>query len=363
MSEPLRLIQVGAGGMGRAWLATIAANPDVELVGLVDLDLDVARRAADECGFPGLPVARSFEELAQTSEVQAVVNVTVPRAHHPVSTAALLSGLPVLTEKPLAESVSEGLSMAAAAEVSGRLLMVSQSRHYWRQLTAFRQQVAQLGEVGAVSCEFFKGPHFGGFREEMAHPLLVDMAIHQFDLVRGLIPSDPVSVFCDSSNPSWSWFAGDAAATAVFEFASGARFTFTGSWCSPGLETSWNGSWRVSAADGSARWDGDNPPVAETARGEGIPAVQPDEREQIAGSLAEFVSVLRTGGTPWGEVHSNVLSLAMVEAAIRSVETGRRVSIAEVLEDAYAEALRVETRDDVRAALQAWPSVHEVIGG
>ena len=48
MSEPLRLIQVGAGGMGRAWLRTIAANPSVQLVGLVDLDVEVARAAADE---------------------------------------------------------------------------------------------------------------------------------------------------------------------------------------------------------------------------------------------------------------------------------------------------------------------------
>ena len=54
MSEPLRLVQVGAGGMGRAWLRNLAANPDVRLVGLVDLDADAARRAADEEGFPGL---------------------------------------------------------------------------------------------------------------------------------------------------------------------------------------------------------------------------------------------------------------------------------------------------------------------
>jgi predicted dehydrogenase len=131
--EPLRLVQVGAGGMGRAWLRNLAANPDVRLVGLVDLDADAARRAADEEGFPGLAVATSVERLTSRDEAQALVNVTVPVAHHPVSTAALLGGLPVLSEKPLAESVSEGLSMVAASEVGGRLLMVSQSRRYWRR--------------------------------------------------------------------------------------------------------------------------------------------------------------------------------------------------------------------------------------
>ena len=149
---------------------------------------------------------------------------------------------------------------------------------------------------------------------------------------------------------------------AVFEFEGGARFSFTGSWCSPGRETSWNGEWRVSADNGTAQWDGDHAPVAERDDGQPVPAEVLDEPEQIAGSLAEFVSVLRTGDTPSGEVHSNVLSLAMVEAAIRSAETGARVRIADVLDDAYAAAVREETRDDVRDVLEGWPSVHEVVG-
>lgn len=362
MSEPLRLVQVGAGGMGRAWLRTLAANPDVRLVGLVDLDADAARRAADEEGFPGLAVATSVDALPTRGEAEALVNVTVPVAHHAVSTAALLGGLPVLSEKPLAESVSEGLSMVAASEVGGQLLMVSQSRRYWRNLSAYRRQIAELGEVGAVSCEFFKAPHFGGFREDMDHPLLVDMAIHQFDLARDLIGAEPVSVFCDGFNPAWSWFGGDAAANAVFAFEGGARFSFTGSWCSPGLETSWNGRWRVSASGGTALWDGDDEPVAEREDGSALAAVVHDEPEQIAGSLAEFVAVLRSGDVPSGEVHANVLSLAMVEAATTSATSGRRVTIAEVLDAAYAAAVEAEQDEAVRARLLSWPSVHEVVG-
>ena len=82
-------MQVGAGGMGRAWLATIAANPDVLLVGLVDLSTETASAAAAEHGFASVPIGRSVADLlAAGVEVDAVVNVTVPRAHHPVNTAA-----------------------------------------------------------------------------------------------------------------------------------------------------------------------------------------------------------------------------------------------------------------------------------
>ena len=54
---PLRVVQVGAGGMGRAWLATVAGNPDVQLVGLVDLSTETASAAAGEHGFAAVPIA------------------------------------------------------------------------------------------------------------------------------------------------------------------------------------------------------------------------------------------------------------------------------------------------------------------
>ncbi len=362
-AEPIRIIQVGAGAMGRAWLQVIADSDQAELVGLVDLNIDAARQSADATGFSRVAVASSLEEMFGQVDAQAVLNVTIPAAHAAVSTTALRHGLPVLCEKPLAESVSTGLSMIAAAELSGQLLMVSQSRRYWRNLSAFRQQISQLGPVGTVDCAFFKAPHFGGFREEMPFPLLIDMAIHQFDLARDLIGAEPVAVYCDSYNPSWSWYAGDAATQVQFEFADGSRFSFSGSWCSPGLETSWNGEWRVSGQGGSAIWDGDNMPTAADADGQPIAATAGDEPEQIAGSLAEFLGVLGTGTVPSGEAHGNVLSLAMVEAAIRSAGEGRRVLIAEVLDQAYAEAVRTETDPDIKAVLVSWSSVHDVVGG
>ncbi len=157
-AEPIRIIQVGAGLMGRTWLQIIGASDQTELVGLVDLNTDAARQAADASGFPGVPVAASLETLFDQVDAQAVVNVTVPVAHAVVSNTALLHGLPVLCEKPLAETVSQGLSMIAAAELSGQLLMVSQSRRYWRNLSAFRQQIAQLGPIGDRRLRVLQGP-------------------------------------------------------------------------------------------------------------------------------------------------------------------------------------------------------------
>ncbi|MBC7632445.1 Gfo/Idh/MocA family oxidoreductase [Aeromicrobium sp.] len=365
-STPVRVIQVGAGGMGKVWLELLVAAADVDLVGLVDLDVDLARRALTELGIDGVIVGTSVTDVAAQVDAQAVVNVTVPVAHHPVTTEALFLGLPVLSEKPIAPTVAQALSLAAAAETTGRLLMTSQSRRYYRSLQEFRQQVRSIGQVGILTTEFFVAPRFGGFRDEMPYPLLVDMAIHPFDVARYLLGANPVSVYCESFSPPWSWYAGDAATTAIFEFADGTRYTFTGSWCSGGLETSWNGSWRASGSDGTATWNGEDSPLAagfaENATTPAIVGTDAAGPEVIAGALAEFVAALRTGESPSGEVHSNVFSLAMVEAAVRSAETGARVAIAEVLESALVSAIVHERRADVRSCLESWGSAAGHLG-
>lgn len=356
---PLRVVVVGAGGMGRAWLRTVQESPLVELAGIVDLDLDAARAGAAAIGLPDLPVGTGTAQLASDVGAHAVINVTVPVAHHPVTSEALAAGLPVLGEKPVASTVVQGLSLAAASELTGQLFMVSQSRRYNRHLFEAKRLSASLGSVGIVSAEFFKAPHFGGFRDAMDHPLLLDMAIHQFDMARFLLDADPVSVFCEEYNPSWSWYRGDAGATAIFEMTGGERFVFTGSWCSPGQETSWNAAWRISGEHGTVLWDGDSEPVSSLLFPSGTGSEDPGE--EIAGSLRDFVTALRRGNTPMGQVHQNIMSLAMVEAAMLSASTGTRVSVDAFLEESYSEAVLTERDPDVLEVLKSWTSVRSAL--
>ena len=198
----------------------------------------------------------------------------------------------------------------------------------------------------------------------MAYPLLIDMAIHQFDLSRDLIGADPVAVYCESFNPAWSWYAGDAAAQVVFEFASRRPVRLPGSWCSPGLETSWNGSWRVSGAGGTRplgrrqRAGGREPGRAAGWR----PTSRPGP-EQIAGSLAEFVAA-RPHRCRFRPARRTATCSAWPWSRRRSgpPRTYAGSSIAEILADAYADALAAEEDADVRTVLAGWASVHDAVG-
>lgn len=359
--EPTRLILVGAGGMGRTWITAILKESRAELAGVVDLDQDTARQALAEVGRQDVPIGVDAVEMAGRTGAAAVVNVTVPRAHHPVTTAALFAGLPVLSEKPVADTLPRALSLAAASEATGRLCMVSQSRRYNDDLFTFKAQGRRLGTAGILTTEFFKAPRFGGFRDKMLHPLLLDMAIHPFDTARFLLDSEPESVYCEEFNPPWSWYTDGAAASAIFTMASGARFVYTGSWCSPEQETSWNGRWRLSAEHGTVIWDGDAAPTAVgSGQGEAPAADEACSRapgESVAGALVEFLEALQGEGRPMGEVHQNIMSLAMVEAAVESAARGGRVRLDEVLQAAHRTALSEETRKEVREQLAQWSSV------
>lgn len=333
----LRALLVGAGGMGQAWAKNLGQYDQVQLVGWADIRPDAAAEAAEQLRIAGVSTGTDLARMLAELRPDFLVDVTVPEAHHDVTLLALGAGVPVLGEKPMASSLAQARAMVATSERAGKLYMVSQSRRYDARLHALRQLIGErVGALGILNSDFYIGAHFGGFRDQIASPLLLDMAIHTLDAARFLSGTDPVAVYCDEFNPPWSWYQGAASATAIFEMSGGLRYTYCGSWCSEGRHTSWEAEWRAVGPYGTATWDGHAAPVAEIVSAPGdflsatethAGAVDPSFASGIAGSLRDFVRALRTGATPMGECHDNIKSLAMVFGAIESAATGRRVPI------------------------------------
>jgi len=328
---------VGAGGMGRAWGRNLAAHEDVDVAGWVDIRADAAAQAADELKFSGIHTGDDLGKAIADVKPDFVVDITIPEAHHDVTLTSLAAGIPVIGEKPMAASMEQARAMVAASEKSGVLYMVSQSRRYDARIHAYRNLIAEnVGELGILNSDFYIGAHFGGFRDEMASVLLLDMAIHTLDAARYVSGADPVSVYCEEFNPSWSWYKGAASATALFEMTGGLRYTYRGSWCAEGKDTSWEAEWRAVGPKGTVLWDGTGAPVAGIVTGtegfsrsaETVIAEVPDGVPGgIAGSLRDFLNALKTGATPMGECHDNIKSLAMVFAAIESASDGKRIKV------------------------------------
>lgn len=332
-----RALIVGAGGFSREWAKLLTAHPDVEVSGWVSRTQSRLDEAAAAFELGDIVTGTDLAAALRRACPDFVVDVTPPEAHRDVTLTALSAGVPVLGEKPMAASMDHARAMVAASERSGKLYMVSQSRRYDRNLRALRRLASEhLGELGILNSDFYIGAHFGGFRDEMPSPLLLDMAIHTFDAARYLCQADPVAVYCDEFNPAWSWYKGNAAATAIFEMSNGVRYTYRGSWCSDGAHTSWESAWRIVGRGGSAVWDGRAAPEAAVVRAPGSFHAQtekvaanpdPGAAQGIRGALEDFLRALDSGETPMGECHDNIKSLAMVFAALESAKRRTRVAV------------------------------------
>ena len=342
--KKVRVVMVGCGGMASAWMTVALKLRDVEMVGLVDIRRPAAEALADRYGLPRDIIHATLSDALRKAKPDAVFDVTVPAAHDKVTNAALRAGCHVMGEKPMSDSLAKARRMVAEADKAKRLYAVIQNRRYEPNIQRTRKIIAagKIGIVEEVHSDFYIGAHFGGFRDEMDDPLIVDMAIHTFDAARYISAADPVSVYCHSFNPPHSWYRGDASAVAVFEMADAKRnrivYSYRGSWCSEGMNNSWNSDWRVVGSKGSLTWDGADDIRAQAIQPRGKHAftsqlldIKPPtvvvKHQGHDGLIREFVRCVQTGAKPQTECHDNIKSLAMVLAAVRSARTGRKVKV------------------------------------
>lgn len=327
--SPIGVIQVGVGGMGQTWLRTVAASEKVEHVAWVDMDEQTLKEKCETYNFSPHRCYTSLQEALQKEKAHGLINVTPPEHHKEISCAALERGLHVLSEKPLADSMASAIDIVECAEKAGAILMVAQNYRYRDVIVTLRETVAsgRYGDAGQVQVNFFKGPHFGGFREEMDHPLIIDMSIHHFDLMRYILDADPQTVRGHSWNPSWSWFAGDASACLLFEFENGLSVVYNGSWCSTGAETSWNGDWRIECQKGVILSRDDAIYAANTGDPRERIANKEQELSDQAHLLHEFYEAVTQGTLPGTHGRDNLKSLGMVFGAVEAVRRKKDVEL------------------------------------
>ncbi len=336
----MRIAIVGCGGMSTVYLDILKSEPDTRVVGMADITPGQAAKRAQEYAVQDAVTGEDFREVLEKSRPDVVFDLTVPSAHEAVTVEALRRGCHVLGEKPLADGMEQARRMVKAAGESGKIYAVMQNRRYDRNLQRMKAflETGRIGAVDSVHCDFFVAPRFGGFRAEMDHVLLLDMAVHHFDAARCVTGADAVSVQCHEWNPRSSWYRHGASVSASFQMSDGSVYTYRGSWCADGFPTSWECDWRVIGAEGTVRWDG----------GAGLSAQVFDGLEGCMGKYADvaipdrafpgregghpacvkdFLCCVRTGRVPQTVCTDNIRTLAMVFAAIESAETGRSVTV------------------------------------
>ena len=333
----LSLLQVGLGGFGRSWAEIIQASSAATLTAVVDTAPGARAWATDSLGAP------TFASLADglaTRPVEAVLVATPPDTHHPLATAALRAGKHVLVEKPLASTLAEARDLIATAEAAGRILMVSQNYRFRPPARAAQVLVASgaLGDLVAVRVYFRRdtrtGFGEGNFRYSMRHPLLLDMSIHHFDLLRAVTGRNVSHLYAQTWRAPDSLYQHDPTAIVTMTLAGGATAVYDGDWASREGSTAWNAAWGILGEKGRLTWRGgvDDAEIGDLrleiwGGGEqdvALPALPLADRPAV---LAAFAEALATGIPPETRAADNIYSLAIVLGAVEAVETGRLIDL------------------------------------
>lgn len=116
MGYPHRVGVVGLGVISGQYFATLAGRDDIVITAVADLD---TARADDVAASLPAAVAMPVDELIASSEVDTVLNLTIPAAHAEIAFSAIAAGKNVYGEKPLAASFADAVSIVDAAAAAG----------------------------------------------------------------------------------------------------------------------------------------------------------------------------------------------------------------------------------------------------
>jgi predicted dehydrogenase len=340
MTARLRLAVMGAGLIGRQHARRILAREDAVLSAIID-PAPAAHGFAAEIG---VPAYASLAALLDAHRPDGVILATPNQLHLAHALACIAERLPILVEKPLADTVANGRALADAARLAGVPVLVGHHRRYSASLRRARQllEAEALGTIVSVSALFWVYKPDGYFAEAWrtrrgAGPVFLNL-IHDIDSLRFLL-GDIVRVQAQLSARQRGHDVEDSAAI-LAEFRSGVLATFS---VSDTIVAPW--SWEMTSGEnpayprtseacyflGGTHGSLAMPNLVHWRNGAARGWWEPFEREGIAvpdedpliGQLDHWCAVLRGEAAPLVTAEDGLANIAVVDAIERAALSGK----------------------------------------
>jgi predicted dehydrogenase len=339
-----RCLMIGAGGFAwGCWIQKVLPlfSDRIEVTGLVDINAQALSRAAE---FLHLPANRCFQDIPQAfdrTEADFCCVVIPPAVHADAVVAAADRGVAVLSEKPIADTPEAVNRIYRAVKQAGVKMAVIQNYRYTDRMWTVRHVLrsGQLGRVNYVvarfAADYRKPGAWGAFRHEIADSLVVEGAVHHFDMIRNLCAANCVTISGAGWNPPWSSFKGNCVGLYVMEMENDACAIYEGNCCGAGKQNSWHKEYyRAECERGAIEIDADQTVriIRVEQAPEPVPMVRP-EPEGHAHIVKAFLNWLDGGPAPETHLDDNIHSAATMFAAIQAGNTGRTVRVADFLPD------------------------------
>jgi predicted dehydrogenase len=178
----VRMGVIGVGHLGKEHARILAELPDVDLVGVADVNAEQAQTVARRCG------TQAYGTYWPLLKCVDAATIVVPTSHHfAIAHEFLRHGIPLLVEKPLAANLDQAGALVELANRRGVLLQVG---HIERFNPAFEALQSRPLQPKFVECERL-GP-FSGRSTDIG--VVLDLMIHDLDILLTLVGAPVCSV-------------------------------------------------------------------------------------------------------------------------------------------------------------------------
>lgn len=199
MNAKLPVGIIGLGRMGQIYARTLAQCGKVRVVSVSDVVAERAQSLAAELG--ARTWTADYRELLADGEIRAVFVISSTSTHREVVVAAAEAGKAIFCEKPIALTLEDTDQMIAALEKAGTMFQAGFMRRFDAGYLAAKQQI-EAGVIGTPVT--FKSigrdpfcPDLNYARPAVSGGLILDMAIHDFDLGRWLMGDEVKRVYTE----------------------------------------------------------------------------------------------------------------------------------------------------------------------
>lgn len=220
-ARALRVGVTGIGIMGSNHARVLSGLPGAELVAVADPDQAQAERVATFLGCKAVGDHRELLDLG----LDAVIVAAPTHLHHAIALDVIDAGCSILVEKPVASTVEEGREIVDAARAKGVTLMIGHVERFNPAVRAVKDAIRgeQLLSIAIT--------RVGPFPPRMSNVgVVIDLAVHDIDLIRWFTDSDIVEV---QPQTSAALAAREDIALLQFRTASGVLAHINTNWLTP----------------------------------------------------------------------------------------------------------------------------------
>lgn len=339
MSNPLNVALLGAGRIGQVHGAAIASVPDTVLKAVADPIEAAAQTLANRYNCD----VRSIEEIETSAEIDAVIICTPTNTHADLIERFARAGKAIFCEKPIDLDVERANSCLRVIEQTKTTLMLGFQRRFDPDFCALKQALDQ-GKIGDIEMVTLTSRDPGAPPPEYiasSGGIFRDMTIHDFDVARWLLDEEVTGVFATASvlvDPKIGELGDFDSANIVLTTASGKQCTISNS---RRATYGYDQRIEVHGSQGSVSVANHHKSRVEIANEQGYTRPVLDDffmsryKAAYTAEIQAFVKSVRSGQVPPTTGHDGLMALALAEAATRSVESGRIVKVAEVLDQPH----------------------------